>query len=464
MLDFTLSFFFSLVSRTALPVKVKIMEKWEFPAEQKQVFIEVLVADLTIDDTRQLGAMLRNPAKIPLPGEVEFQSAHLSPGIIPDNFSDPSTVSVIDNSTDCPEIASDLLRNSIDSSGSKSDSGDRSAASLLEAGSTAIALADNDGKVWSLLQILKTFEHTKILSHPHIIAVHNQKATIEVGETRLVAGEATTSSLNPIRKNETIEAKLKINITPKISTADSINVQVEIDIDEFLEAGDARATRQVITNANIANKGVLALGGLIRSNTQKSLEKTPLLGNIPILGHFFKRRKGTLRKNNLTVFISPTIIEPRLREGASQYTRDYINLAHDYVSEGDLFDSLRDPITRWYFKTGTDANDIVNDFVKKDVSALDGIAHNSVKVPARRTKNKAQKPETKPELKASAKPTDNVLTATTTQKPAPNISEPVCIAFDKKRHAQELKAKVMGDTNPFNPNQETAHSKEIILS
>jgi hypothetical protein len=71
-------------------------------------------------------------------------------------------------------------------------------------------------------------------------------------------------------------------------------------------------------------------------------------------------------KTNLTVFIRPTIIMPRLRRGVSQYTKDYLQVAKQYANEGDLFDGLQDPVTRWFFKTGTPASELIDEFIKKD--------------------------------------------------------------------------------------------------
>jgi general secretion pathway protein D len=451
----------------------KLIEEMDIP--QRQVFIEILVADLTVDDTRQLGSLLRNPAKIPMPGEIGFQSAQLAPGQLPNSFDNPQTISVLNNNTNYPTVSSDLLRDSIDSSGNKSDAGTLSPAKLLAPGSTAISLSDNNGSTWSLLQVLRAFDNTKILSHPHIIAVHNQKATVEIGQTRLVTGEAT-GNINPIVKNDTIKAFLKVNITPKISSADTINVQVDIDIDEFLagvnQDNNARATRTVQTNANIKNKGVLALGGLIRDNKQKSLSETPFLGRIPILGYFFKTRTGTLTKNNLTVFISPTIIEPRYRAGAGQYTRDYIKLATEYGHEGELFDSLQDPITRWYFKSSSDARESVEDFIKKDITQLKGGAGQSGKMqiyekdfasegglePVNgikpRVEDYLETPKSEEEEPAPKKKDllPGPAVAQNRKRPAQRSerSEPVLAKFDpnfdKERYARELRQKVQQDT------------------
>ncbi len=71
----------------------------------------------------------------------------------------------------------------------------------------------------------------------------------------------------------------------------------------------------------------LALGGLVSVDGTQGVNQTPVLSKIPVIGWIFKRQQGDATKNNLTVFISPTIIQPRLRQGMDRYTGDYINVA-----------------------------------------------------------------------------------------------------------------------------------------
>ena len=57
-----------------------------------------------------------------------------------------------------------------------------------------------------------------------------------------------------------------------------------------------------------SDQDLIILGGLIDDNLQETLEKVPLLGDLPIIGLAFKHRKSRLVKRNLMVFIRPTIV------------------------------------------------------------------------------------------------------------------------------------------------------------
>lgn len=328
---------------------------------QPQVLIEVLIADLSLDDTKALGNFLRNPAVIPMPSQFNIQSAQLDPGVLPNSIDNPATIGVIPG-----ETAADLgklFKVSADGVRSDATSADADATSVYQQatfakGSTAISISDADGKTWSISQILSLIDNNRILSHPHVISIDNQEARIENTVIRLLAGDTKTGQGGAtIRSQVPVSASLKVAIRPRISMPSAseqiskVNLQVRIDINEYKTATDVdntRITRNVTTNVTMNSGEVLALGGLIRTNEADSVYETPILSQIPILGWFFKAKDQLKRRTNLTVFISPTVIEPRLRGGMGEYTRDYVNLAKN-MARTDLFANLKDPITRWFF-------------------------------------------------------------------------------------------------------------------
>ncbi len=347
----------------------ELIERLDQPSPQ--VLIEVLIADLTLDDSRALGTMFRNPAKIPMPGETNFQSAQLDPGVLPDSFADPKTIGAIPGGP-----ASDLLRQ-FNNTVPPTDvppvtAATTDVAKLLLAGSTVISFNDSDGKTWGITQILKILDHNKILSHPHVLSTNNQLATIKISEIRLLPDQASGSQGGTIVKtNKDIPAALEVNIVPRISISETrentVSLNVTIDINEYRSASNnTRITRKVKTNAIVNTGDILALGGLLRTNENDSLGETPLLGQIPVIGWLFKRRIRTKERTNLTVFISPTIIMPRSREGLSDYTKDYINITKNYAGQEGLFGSLKDPITRWFFHDESPTEQFTRNFVKDD--------------------------------------------------------------------------------------------------
>lgn len=345
----------------------KLIERLDQP--QPQVLVETLIADLTNDDTRKLGAFTRNPAKIPLPNQVDVQAAMLPPQAMTNSWTAPVT------------IEADLLRKAFSNTAASGnapvldDSGPFSMASWqTPEGGMLLSLNDNDGQTWSLVQMLKNLNITKILSMPHIMATHNKKASIQNTELRIVRGPVTGTDTAEV-KFIPLEASLKIELTPRIISEKEVSLDISITIQEFLTSFNNRAVRTVNTVTRVGNENILAIGGLIRNASIVSNFATPILSKVPILGWFFKSNQDEETQTNLTVFIKPTIIMPRFRANIGSYTKDYVRLAKAYSDEATLFDSLQDPITRWFFNVGANVRDEVKDFMNKDILIKEEMMH-----------------------------------------------------------------------------------------
>jgi general secretion pathway protein D len=68
--------------------------------------------------------------------------------------------------------------------------------------------------------------------------------------------------------------------------------------------------RQVVTSAIVWDGQTIVLGGLLAEDIQKSRDKVPVLGDLPLLGRFFRSESQTTSKRNLVIFVTPTIIDP----------------------------------------------------------------------------------------------------------------------------------------------------------
>jgi general secretion pathway protein D len=405
----------------------KLIEELDTP--QRQVLIEVLVVDLTVDDARTLAAMTRVPDKVPFPDSMEFQSAILGQPIPSELPGTPTTT-----------IDSNLLKNAYNPDqtlANPSSGATKNLTDFADAGTTMLSLNDNDGNTWSVWELLQNFTTSKILSHPHVMARNNKEASVSIGQTRWLVdkvkdissvnyGGATTIQYKPI------SADLKVKITPRISSASSVNLQVLITINEYVAPATADVNagnntmniRKLETNAYVKSGGVFALGGLIRTLNATNIREVPLLGKIPILGWFFKGKSNETIKNNLTVFISPTIIEPRLGGGTNEQTQDYINVAKQ-ESRGNLFDSLKDPITRWFFTDELNSEVAIDKFAAKD----ERLPQNNI------PRQKKSKKSNKEKLNEDT----DILTHT----PEGLVAE------NKQNQPNNLKTIVQNDPNPF---------------
>jgi len=350
----------------------QLIKKLDRP--QPQIAVEVLILDVTHNKNKLFGSQMRNKMgwNNSISPRINFQSAHLGEPILkpanPDGTLPPDA------------LKANLLR----LSGLLPP---EPILSNVAPGSLLISLKEPDGSVWSLWQILDQIMDTSIIAQPFLVTQNHKKATITIEENRFLRSEANPGNAGVVVDFEWVPAALTVDLMPRISKAnDNINLQITISIDEYISRDQQnRITRELITNANIGNGEILALGGLTRRRQVVDIHKTPVLGDIPILGWFFKREVKNYEQNNLMVFISPTIVEPFKEGGIDAFTKDGLYFAQHDLNEVLAFENLRDPITRWFFKPcptmgdieiakyketilGPNGDDIQNDKPKKKVA------------------------------------------------------------------------------------------------
>jgi general secretion pathway protein D len=68
--------------------------------------------------------------------------------------------------------------------------------------------------------------------------------------------------------------------------------------------------RQVVTTVNVWDGQTVVLGGLISDRVTSIKDKVPVLGDLPLLGRFFRSEQKTTTKKNLVIFVTPTMIDP----------------------------------------------------------------------------------------------------------------------------------------------------------
>lgn len=326
----------------------------ELDKPQPQVIIEVLIVDLTFQDKKYLAAQTRNPSGLHLPNGVQFQAAHITSPIT--NATPNTSGSGAPNQNDATNIAGDLLR--LFGDPGKSIAASQTAVGSPNSGSLIVSFNDFCGQsgIWGLLEILQAYSETRVLSHPYLVTLNNFQAQESLSTIRRLRGEQSVGegAVSSLRQID-VPATLNISVVPRVASDNRLNLQIAISIDQFLtqDPNDGtRVTRQIQTTANLSSGQILILGGLTRITTNEGGTDTPFLSSIPLIGQLFKSRGLNLQKTNLAVFISPTIVNPKLRGGQNRYTADKINSAYADLNEGQIFDTLRDPITKWFFKDG----------------------------------------------------------------------------------------------------------------
>ncbi len=174
--------------------------------------------------------------------------------------------------------------------------------------------------VLGYIKFIKQFGKTNILSTPQITAMDSQDAEIEVGDkvvTRAIVtpgANGTPNSTQPEFDDATIKLKIKPFISPASETIrmeftqevkQLSNIRVPT---EFAGKVQPLAKRSIKTNVVLNNGDTAVIGGLMKDEEIEQVKKVPILGDLPIVGWFFKSKDSAKSKVNMLVFLSPKII------------------------------------------------------------------------------------------------------------------------------------------------------------
>jgi len=189
----------------------------------------------------------------------------------------------------------------------------------LVAGAAQLAMGVlnlNNGNLLTLeLQALEADSKGKILSNPRVLT-SNQKPAVILSGTQI---PYVTTSISDGAVQSTVtfkDAFLCLLVDPQILNNDSIILTVEVQKDAARFAPGitvpAIETKRIKTQVRVNNGETLVLGGIFDGEDSTSVDKVPLLGDMPVLGNLFKTTNTTNSKTELIIFLTPRIIDERL--------------------------------------------------------------------------------------------------------------------------------------------------------
>jgi general secretion pathway protein D len=179
-------------------------------------------------------------------------------------------------------------------------------------------MADRSVLGFALLNASGTDKNFNVLSTPQILTIDNQEAELNVGEE--VAFQSNSRISDTGVTFWTYEYKsvgVKLKITPHITKQSRITLDLYQEVNSLLTQpvyGSSNATppkigkRDIKTKVTVEDGKTIVVGGLIRNNKSVEEIKVPVLGDIPLLGWFFKRKSVGYSKTNLLVFITPHVV------------------------------------------------------------------------------------------------------------------------------------------------------------
>ncbi|MDR5683546.1 MAG: secretin N-terminal domain-containing protein [Armatimonadota bacterium] len=165
---------------------------------------------------------------------------------------------------------------------------------------------------FAALRLLVSDGRGRVLANPRIVTRDGQAAQTFVGD-QIPVVTGFDEQGRPII--QTIDAGVKLNITPKINPDGFVTTRILAEVGSLVVVGNAvgKTTRQATSTLTVKDGTPIVIGGLIRNEERHRVVKVPILGDIPIIGWLF-RREITERSNREVVFIITPRVLPKLTE------------------------------------------------------------------------------------------------------------------------------------------------------
>ncbi len=326
---------------------LEALKKLDVPV--KQVLIEVLIAEVSLTDTTKFGLewLLKAPVHI--------------------NGDKLVSYSGFDSSSS--DFAGTIDTGSISTITSPTGSFFASIIKAERYGAILTAFA-GIGKV-------------NVLASPHILAMDNKEAKIEIGEEIPVAtgfqqspstsstGETTTTSYVASGQIQYRTTGVLLTVTPHISEKNQVTLKISQEISnrgaDVSLAGitsPSFTTRKAQTTGVVQGGHTLIIGGLISEQKSNTEEGLPLLSNIPVLGYLFGTTKDEIKKTELVVMVTPHVISS-IKE-ADTLTRDF----------QDKIKTIKERIEKIKPLESSSLKNVVTVIVEKDSTLMDVIESN----------------------------------------------------------------------------------------
>ncbi|MBI5204455.1 MAG: hypothetical protein HZA11_06010 [Nitrospirae bacterium] len=281
-------------SRSYLAI-LEVLKKLDVPV--KQVLIEVLIAEVTLDDKTVLGIEWLLKGRLHAGGESLSSLTGFNP------------------------------------SGSISSSIGSSLASVPTSPFASVIKPERFG---ILLNALSTLEDVNVLASPHILAMDNKEASIQIGDevpiaTGLTQQPSTGTGATTLVSSGQIQYKTVgtlLTVKPHITEKNRVTLDVTQEVSQLgadvtvaSQSFSRFKTRKAKTSAVVQSGHTLVLGGLITESKSQGRSGIPFLSKIPVLGYLFGTTTDKFNKTELLLMVTPHVINNQ--EEADAVTREF---------------------------------------------------------------------------------------------------------------------------------------------
>ena len=179
------------------------------------------------------------------------------------------------------------------------------------AGGIALAILGSGYLVDLELSALQTEGRGEVISNPRVITANGKQAYVEQG-TEIPYREASSSGAATVSFKKAV---LGLTVTPQITPDNRILMDLAVTNDTIGQVFDGIPTldiRRVNTQVLVKTGETVVLGGVFEQAAQRDSSKVPLLGDLPLLGNFFRNDIKSNSKRELLIFVTPKLLQQGL--------------------------------------------------------------------------------------------------------------------------------------------------------
>jgi general secretion pathway protein D len=300
----------------------------QLDTRREQVLVEAIIVEISDTTAKRLGIQLiaggRDGGGFTTYSNVVPSIVSVAGGILNNRLGGGTTTSTTNNGTTVTTTTGNTNTDGLIQNALNSVSG-------ATGGTAGFGVDLGNGNVLgAIINAVKQDNRSNLLSTPSVVTLDNQEAKILVGqEVPITTGERLGNNFeNAFRTVQRQNVGIQLEVKPQIGEGGSIKLFLRQEVSSIAGAVSNNSNdlilnkREIETTMTVDDGQIMAIGGLLDDNERRTLEKVPLLGDIPGIGELFKSRTRTRGKTNLMVFIRPTILRDK-RDAAVVAARRY---------------------------------------------------------------------------------------------------------------------------------------------
>lgn len=186
-----------------------------------------------------------------------------------------------------------------------------------------------------LARALESKANANILSTPNLLTLDNEEAKIVIGQNvPFITGQFTNSggngaTVNPFQTIERKDVGLTLRVKPQVTEGNVVKMGIYQEVSSVADSTNAAGLitnkRSIESNVLVQSGNIIVLGGLVEDKVTGNEQKVPGLGDLPVLGNFFRYDNRRHVKTNLMVFLRPVVVR------SEDDLQDIVTDRYDYM-------------------------------------------------------------------------------------------------------------------------------------